>query len=199
MVLITVGIPIFIAELTDKDALLILTLATRLKGWVVFAAGSTAFIITSAIIVTAGRFLIDYVPVFWVSIAGGAIMLGYGVWSYFHVQPDGQEAANVEKKLSARSSKGMASVFLSAVSFLVLLDLAGDATEVLTILFVARFGNAFIVFVGAVIALIAATAVETTIGNRLSRILSLSRIRIFSVLVFLTIGTAAILSVLLHV
>ena len=192
------GIPIFVAELTDKDALLLLTLATRFKGRMVFAAGSIAFTITSAIIVTAGHFLISYVPVSWVSLAGGAIMLGYGVWSYFHVEPDGQEATNVEK-LSAKTSKGMGSVFLSAVSLLVLLDLAGDATEVLTILFVARFGDAFIVFVGAVIALVAATAVETTIGNRLSRILSANRIRIFSLLVFLTIGTTAILSVLLHV
>jgi len=87
---------------------------------------------------------------------------------------------------------------LSAVGFLVLLDLAGDATEVLTILFVARFGDVFIVFIAAVIALIAATAVETTIGNRLSRVLSAHRIRIFSLLVFLVIGTTAILSVLLH-
>jgi putative Ca2+/H+ antiporter (TMEM165/GDT1 family) len=198
MILLTVGIPIFIAELTDKDALLLLTLAARFKGWVVFAAGSITFTITSAIIVTAGHFLISYVPVSWVSLAGGAIMLSYGVWSYFHVQPDGEEATNVEK-LSAKTSKGMASVFLSIVSLLVLLDLTGDATEVLTILFVARFGDAFIVFVGAVIALIAATALETTIGNRLSRILSVNRLRIFSSLVFLTIGTSAILSVLLHI
>jgi putative Ca2+/H+ antiporter (TMEM165/GDT1 family) len=87
---------------------------------------------------------------------------------------------------------------MSAVGFLVLLDLAGDATEVLTILFVARFGDAFIVFVAAVTALVAATAVETTIGNRLSTILSARRIRIFSSLVFLAIGSGAIMAVLLH-
>lgn len=198
-VLLTVGIAIFIAELTDKDALLLLTLATRLKAWLVFAAGSIAFTITSAIIVTAGHFLISYAPASWVSLAGGTIMISYGVWSFLHAQPDGQEGMDVEKKLSAKTSKGMASVFLSAVSLLVLLDLAGDATEVLTILFVARFGDAFIVFIAAVIALVAATAVETTIGNRLSKILSAKRIRVFSLLVFLIIGTAAILSVLLHI
>jgi putative Ca2+/H+ antiporter (TMEM165/GDT1 family) len=193
-----VGAAIFIAELTDKDALLLLTLATRFKAWIVFAAGSVAFTITSAIIVTLGHLLISYIPVSWVSLGGGTIMISYGVWGFFHSKPDEEEVTGVQKKLSAKAPKGMTWVFLSAVAFLVLLDLAGDATEVLTILFVARFGDAFLVFIAAVIGLIAATAVEATIGNGLSRILSANRIRIFSLLVFLVIGTTVILSVLLH-
>jgi len=101
-------------------------------------------------------------------------------------------------KLSAKATNGMTSVFLSALGLLLLLDLAGDATEVLTVLFVTRFGDAFLVFIATVIALIAATAVETTIGNRLSRILSATRIRVFSSLLFLVIGTTAVLSAVLH-
>jgi putative Ca2+/H+ antiporter (TMEM165/GDT1 family) len=193
-----VGAAIFIAELTDKDALLLLSLATRFKAWVVFASGSVAFTITSAIIVTVGHFLVSYVPVSWISLAGGTIMICYGVWSFFHEKTEEEELAGMEKRLAAKASKGMAPVFLSAVGLLMLLDLAGDATEVLTILFVARF-DAFMVFIGAVVALVAATAVETMIGNRLSKVLSAKRIRLFSLLVFLVIGTTAILSVALHV
>jgi putative Ca2+/H+ antiporter (TMEM165/GDT1 family) len=193
-----VGAAIFIAELTDKDALLLLSLATRFKAWVVFAAGSVAFTITSAIIVTLGHFLVSYVPVSWISLAGGTIMICYGVWSFFHEKAEEEDLAGIEKKLAAKASKGMVPVFLSAVGLLMLLDLAGDATEVLTILFVARF-DAFMVFIGAVVALVAATAVETMIGNRLSKVLSAKRIRLFSLLVFLVIGTTAILSVALHV
>ena len=192
------GVPIFIAELTDKDALLLLSLATRFKAWIVFLAGSVAFTIASAIIVTVGRFLIGYVPVAWISLAGGTIMICYGVWSFFHTDSD-EEVRRVENQLSVKAGKGMMRLFLSAVGLLVLLDLAGDATEVLTILFVARFGDAVLVFIGAVLALIAATAVETIIGNRLSRLLSKNRIRILSLIVFLTIGTTAILSALLHI
>lgn len=192
------GAAIFVAELTDKDALLLLSLATRFKPWVVFASGSVAFTITSAIIVTVGHFLVSYVPVSWISLAGGTIMICYGAWSFFRAKPDEEEVTGVEKKLSTQTSKGVMSVMLSAVSLLVLLDLAGDATEVLTILFVARFRDALMVFAGAVLALIAATAVETTIGNRLSVVLSANRLRIFSLLVFLVIGTTAILSVFFH-
>ena len=125
-------------------------------------------------------------------------MISYGVWSFFHTDSD-EEVTSVENQLSVTARKGMMQLFLSAVGLLVLLDLAGDATEVLTILFVARFGDAVLVFIGAVLALIAATAVETMIGNRLSKLLSKNRIRTLSLIVFLTFGTTAILSALLHI
>ncbi|HYB66983.1 MAG TPA: TMEM165/GDT1 family protein [Candidatus Acidoferrales bacterium] len=187
---------IFVAELTDKDALLLLSLATRLKPWIVFAAGSVAFTVTSAIIVTVGYFLVSFLPVSLISVAGGLVMIAYGTWSFFEANKEEEELAKAERKLSLKASKSLWLVFLNAVSLLILLDLAGDATEVLTILFVARFQNTLLVFVGAVVALIAATAVETTIGNRLSKILSFKRIRIFSLFVFLTIGSIAILTAL---
>lgn len=189
---------IFVAELTDKDALLLLSLATRMKPWVVFAAGSVAFTITSAIIVTVGYFLVSFIPVSLISLAGGLVMIAYGGWSFVEANKEEEELAKAERRLSLKASRSLWFVFLNAVSLLILLDLAGDATEVLTILFVARFQNALLVFAGAVPALIAATALETMIGNRLSRILSSRRIRIFSVFVFLTIGTAAILTALFH-
>jgi len=196
--LLTIMAAIFVAELTDKDALLLLSLATRLKPWIVFAAGSVAFTITSAIIVTVGYFLVSFLPVSLISVAGGLVMIAYGTWSFFEANKEEEELTKAERKLSLKASKSLWLLFLNAVSLLILLDLAGDATEVLTILFVARFQNGLLVFIGAVVALIAATAVETTIGNRLSKILSFKRIRIFSLFVFLTIGSVAILTTLFH-
>lgn len=196
--LLTIMAPIFVAELTDKDALLLLSLATRVKPWVVFAAGSVAFTITSAIIVTVGYFLVSFLPVSLISLAGGLVMIAYGTCSFLEANKEEEELARTERKLSLKASKSLWIIFLNAVSLLIVLDLAGDATEVLTILFVARFQNTLLVFVGAVTALIAATAVETMIGNRLSKILSPKRIRIFSLCVFLTIGSAAIITTLFH-
>ena len=68
-------------------------------------------------------------------------MICYGLWSLFHAKTDEEEMTGMEMKLSAKATNGMTSVFLSAVGLLLLLDLAGDATEVLTILFVTRFGD----------------------------------------------------------
>jgi putative Ca2+/H+ antiporter (TMEM165/GDT1 family) len=107
-------------------------------------------------------------------------MIAYGTWSFFEANNEKEELAKAERRLSLKASKSVWLVFLNAVSLLILLDLSSDATEVLTILFVARFQNTILVFVGAVIALIAATSIETIIGNRLSKILSPKRLRIFS-------------------
>jgi len=190
---LTIVVTIFIAELTDKDALLLLALATKMKPWTAFAAGSTAFTITSAIIVTIGYFLTKVVPIFWVRLAGGIFMIGYAIWDYS--QSGIKEEKEEENRLLNQTKKKTAlSVFFGAVSLLILLDLAGDATEVITIVFVARFSNVLLVFLGAVTALVAASALETILGGRLKKILSPKRLRTFSLLVFLAIGSVIILT-----
>src|SRR5208283_1663349 len=73
---------IFVAELTDKDALLLLSLATRMRPLFAFAAGAVAFTASSAIIVLVGSAVVQYVPILWVKLVGGVIMLGYAVLEY---------------------------------------------------------------------------------------------------------------------
>jgi putative Ca2+/H+ antiporter (TMEM165/GDT1 family) len=187
----TVVVTIFIAELTDKDALLLLTLATRIRPRIAFAAGATAFTITTSIIVTVGYFLVRVVPVFWIRLAGGVIMIAFALWQYASTNEEESE----EKRLLERTKRKTAlSIFLGAVSLLIILDLAGDATEILTIVFVARFSNALLVFLGAVLALVTASGVETILGSRLKRYLSPKRLRILSLLVFLLIGSLVIVT-----
>jgi putative Ca2+/H+ antiporter (TMEM165/GDT1 family) len=190
---VIVSATIFLAELTDKDALLLLALATKTKPWTVFAAGSIAFTITTAIVVSIGSILIQYIPVFWVKISGGAIMVAYSLW-VFKKGAGTEGVEKSEEKLLRIKSAPLA--LLSMILALVILDLAGDATVVLTIVFVAHY-NATLVFVGAVFSLISATALETIIGNRLGRILSAQRIRYLSVVLFPIIGIAIILTAVL--
>ncbi len=182
---------IFIAELTDKDALLLLALATRIKPRIAFAAGAIAFTITSAIIVTVGYFLVAVVPVLWIRLVGGVIMIAFALWQYFST---GKEESEEKRLLEKTKKNTIWSVFLGAVSMLVLLDLAGDATEVLTIVYIARFSNALLVFLGAVVALVGASAVETILGSRLKRYLSPKKLKQLSLLVFLVIGSYIILT-----
>ena len=190
---VTIVVTIFIAELTDKDALLLLTLATRIKSRTAFAAGAIAFTITSAIIVSVGYFLIRVVPIFWVKLVGGLVMIGFGIWGYIRKDSDDKE----EKRLLSRTRKNSEwSVFLGAISLLILLDLAGDATEVLTIVYVAKFSNALLVFLGAVLALVLASAVETVLGQKLGKILSVKNIKLLSLVVFLVIGTLIVVTTL---
>ena len=124
-------------------------------------------------------------------------MIVYGIWLLLGIRKGEKELKEEETKVLKHSIKKNAwSIFLGIVPMLVLLDLAGDATEVLIIVFVASLQNVVLVFVGSLTALVAATAVETMVGHTLSRILSLQRIRLVSSLVFLILGMAVIATTL---
>jgi Ca2+/H+ antiporter, TMEM165/GDT1 family len=194
----TTIITIFVTELTDKDALFLLALATKTKPSVVFAAGSVAFTITTLIIVLIGSLVITVVPVIVIKLVGGSIMLGYAGWEYHRFSSE-KGVDQREERLLGRSTRGVWSIFIPAVLTLIALDLAGDATELVTILLLARFEDALVVFLGAVIGLVAAVAVETALGNRLGRILSPKRIRALSIAIFIVIGVTVIVTSLLGI
>ncbi len=188
---------LFVTELTDKDALFLLALATRTKPTLVFAAGTVAFAISTAIIVGVGSVLIELVPVYAIKLVGGAIMLGYAGFEYFRSSQEEQDVEKREKKILGHGGRSAWSIFVPAVITLIALDLAGDATELVTVVFLARFQDALVVFAGAVIGLVGAVAVETALGNRLGRILSPKRIKYLSIIVFIVIGATVIATTLL--
>jgi putative Ca2+/H+ antiporter (TMEM165/GDT1 family) len=194
--LLTTGGTIFVAELTDKDALFLLALATKTKASVVFAAGSVAFTISTAIIVLLGSLLITVVPVIAIKLAGGSIMLAYAALEYYRFSNEERSVDEREERLLEKSAGDVWSIFIPAVLTLIALDLAGDATELVTIVFLARYQDALVVFAGAVIGLVAAVAVETTLGNRLGRILSRKRIKYLSIAIFTVIGATVIVTTL---
>lgn len=182
---------LFVTELTDKDAMLLLTLAAKTRATVVFLAGATAFVTTTTIFVTVGTLISAAVPILWVRLVGGAFMIGYGLWEARGVV----SRAGIEKEdrsLKRRSGGWM--TFFGMVAALALLDIAGDATEVLTIVLAARYTDPILVFSAACTGLITATAFETALGNRLGRMLTPQRVRYISMVVFLVLGTYIIIS-----
>ncbi len=191
----TMAATVFVAELTDKDALVLLSLATRGRSWLVFAAGSVAFSITSAIIVLLGSAVTQFVPVFWIKLAGGIIMLSYSLWLMIGALRLSRADHQGVERLQGRAFGG-ALAFLAIVGVLIALDLAGDATELLTVVFVAQYRNALLVFVSVVTALVAASGVEAILGNRLGGILSAQRVRYLSIVVFLIVGSLILVTTL---
>ena len=186
----TIAGTIFIAELTDKDALLLLAVSTRVKAWLAFSAGATAFLITTAIIVAAGSLIVAVVPVEWIRLAGGVVMIGYGLWEARGLM--GEEAVGLQESRIARKGNAWR-VFLALVGSLALLDLAGDATEVLTVVLVAQYTAPLFVFSAVYLGLIAAVAIETALGNRLGKLLTPRRLQIGSAAIFVLLGLTIIL------
>ncbi len=182
---------LFVAELTDKDAFLLLAVSARIKVRVAFLAGATAFLMTTTIIMTLGSLLVTVVPVFWVRLAGGLVMIAYGLWEARGII--GERAVEAEESRIQKAGSPMRA-FLALVVALAALDLAGDATEVLTIVMVAHYANFLLVFSGVMTGLLVAVALETMLGNRLGRLLTPRRLRYVSVFVFIVLGAIIILS-----
>ncbi len=188
---VTIASTLFVAELTDKDAILLLTLATKVRATRVFAAGSIAFVLTTTVNVLLGAVLSVYVDLVLVKLAGGIVMLGYGVWEIRGVF--GARAIAEEEKRIKTAGTGLRPFFLM-VGALALLDLAGDATMVLTIVFMAHYLDYLLVFTASCLGLILAVAVETALGNRIGGLLTPLRLRYLSVVVFISLGVFIIFS-----
>ena len=183
--LAAIATALFVTELTDKDAFLLIAVSTKVKPYLAFLAGATAFTMTTALFVTLGTLIVTVIPVEWVRLVGGTVMVAYGLWEARGLVG----ARSVEKEESrVERSRGRLGVFLALVAALAFLDIAGDATEVLTIVFVGQYANAPLVFTGCLAGLLAATAVETALGNRLGRVLTPRRLRYVSAVVFLALG-----------
>jgi len=186
----TIAATLFVTELTDKDSILLIAVSTKVRARLAFSAGATAFVITTTLIVALGSLLAAVVPVGWVRLAGGLVMIGYGAWEAKGLV--GQGAVEAEETRIARAGSTWR-VFVALVVALAALDLAGDATEVLTIVFVAHYGAPLFVFAGVCTGLLSATAVETTLGNRLGRLLTPRRLRIGSAAIFLSLGASIVI------
>lgn len=194
--IVTIFGTIFLAELADKDALLLLSLATKEKPSLAFAAGSIAFTATTAVIVLAGSVLVSFVPVPWIRAGGGCILLGYAVYLAGSSLPQAGKGEASTKNPAAKTHSSGPATLLAMILPLMLLDLAGDATEVLTIVFVAQFKDALLVFASAATALVAASGAETLFGNVLRRVLSEARLRYLSIAVTLVVGGLTLASAL---
>lgn len=179
---------LFVVELTDKDAMLLLSLSTRMDQATVFAAGAVAFTATTTVNVTVGTALTDFVPLLWIRLAGGAAMLAVGLWEGGKLLGHGEREVPAPE---ARTDRWR--TFLAIVGALALLDLAGDATEILTIVFVAQYSSLVLVFSGACTGLIAASALETSVGKVLGRVLTPRRVAYVSTGIPLLVGASIIL------
>ena len=186
----TIAATLFIAELTDKDALLLIAVSTKVKARLAFSAGAAAFVVTTTIIVAAGSLVVSVVPVEWIRLAGGVVMLGYGLWEARGLVGKGT-VGRQESRIARTGSEWR--VFLVLLGSLALLDLAGDATEVLTVVLVAQYGAPLFVFSAVYLGLISAVAVETVLGNRLGKFLTPRRLQIGSAVIFVLLGVAIIL------
>ena len=116
-------------------------------------------------------------------------MIGYGMWEARGLVGESEVKQEESRIAKARSAWR---IFWTLVLALAVLDLAGDATEVLTIVLVSQYNNLIFVFTGVCTGLLAATAVETSLGSRLGTLFTPRRLRIGSAAVFVVLGLSIV-------
>jgi putative Ca2+/H+ antiporter (TMEM165/GDT1 family) len=167
---LTFGI-IFVAELPDKTMIATIVMASRYRPLPVWIGAALAMVVNSAVAVLAGR-LLELLPHRWVEAVVAALFAGGAV--YLIVVKESAEAevgeAEADKVRSGRR------VALGAFTVIVVAEL-GDLTQILTANLVARYHQAWSVFVGSAVALVSVMGLGVIGGRALLRVLPLSTIR----------------------
>ena len=85
-ILVTVFGAVFIAEMADKTQLVTMLFAADkdVSKWTVFFGSASALVLTSAIGVTAGALLSQFVNVKMMSIIAGSGFVLIGFWTLYH-------------------------------------------------------------------------------------------------------------------
>jgi len=147
---------IFVAELPDKTALATVLMATREKPFAVFIGAALAFVVQTGVAVFLGRF-IGLLPERYIHIGSAALFFFFAflAWRRHSEEKSGENGPS-EKPFF----KTVASAFL-----VIFVAEWGDLTQLATATLVAKYGEPLIIFVVAVLALWAATAVAVFAGR----------------------------------
>ncbi len=152
---------IFLAELPDKTALVLLMMATRGRAVAVFAGAALAFATQVLLAVTFGRALAQLPPAV-VQWGAGLLFLGFAVHSW-----RAQSDVDVDVHGAPPSHATLGRAFLA-----VLIAEFGDLTQLATASLAARSpANLVTVFSAATLALCSVAAIAIFIGRRATRLI----------------------------
>jgi len=168
---------VFLGELPDQSAIMVMTLAPRGPGRV-WAGAALALALQAAVAVALGavlhRLLGPYAH--WLA---GAVFLGFAVWLWWG--REGPERGGVKRR----------SPFWAAFVTVFLAEF-GDLTQWIIAAWAARIGQPLAVFLAAAVGLGAATLVSVAAGRLLSRWISEKTMRRAAAVVFTAAGLAAL-------
>ena len=189
LALSTFGV-IFVAELPDKTALASLVLATRYPIRQVVVGAWLAFLVQTAVAVTAGS-LLTLLPAQPVRVASAIGFLAFAAMAWRR-KPEAElsgEVREVDLERRHRHLPWMASfIVVFAAEW-------GDLTQLATAALVAHTGQPLAVAAGAIAALWAVTVIAAYTGSRLGRLLKPQLLNRASAVVFAGVGALLLVTV----
>jgi putative Ca2+/H+ antiporter (TMEM165/GDT1 family) len=181
------------AELPDKTLIATLVLATRYRPWPVWIGVSAAFVIQSAVAVTAGGLFAQLPRTPVLAITAALFALGSILLIRQSKEDPEEEADEVERTPPAEHSARR----IATVSFGVLFAAEwGDLSQLLTAGLAARYDDPFGVFIGSWLALALVAGIAVVAGRGLLRVIPVVLVRrvagtLFAILAILTALQAA--------
>jgi Ca2+/H+ antiporter, TMEM165/GDT1 family len=168
---------IFVVELPDKTFIATLVMSTRFRPLLVWIGVSLAFLVQTAIAVTAGG-LLSRLPRTPVEVFAAVMFLVGGIILLRGAGAADEEEAEVEEEFGEKSARSVTGWRVVTLCFTVLfLAEWGDLSQILTASLVLRYDDPLSVFVGAFLALATVSGLAAVLGRTLLTRMRLSTIR----------------------
>jgi Ca2+/H+ antiporter, TMEM165/GDT1 family len=175
---------VFLAELGDKTQLVALTLAGRYRAGEVLAVLGATIAVLQLLSVTVGAVLGELLPGTAIGLGAGLLFLAFAVWTWRSAGDPGDDGP---AEPARRGLAGVAAAFFLAE--------LGDKTMLTTAGLAADRGPVPI-WIGAFLALFAATALAVTVGRALTRRIGRAALARLGAAAFALVGTATIVGTL---
>jgi putative Ca2+/H+ antiporter (TMEM165/GDT1 family) len=168
---------IALAEMGDKTQLVALAFATRFSARLVLAAIMAATLLVHLFSVAIGEALGLIIDPFWLTIAAGLAFIGFGLWTLRGDTLDTDDASK---------SRRFGPFLTVAIAFF--LAELGDKTMLATVTLASQFREAFPVWIGSTLGMVAADGLAVLVGLVAGRRLPVRAIKFGSASVFIISG-----------
>lgn len=174
--LMTFGL-IAITELGDKTQLTVIALSAGYDRVKVFTGEISGFILVTGLGILVGETLFTYISPSWIKIIAGLLFIVFGIWILLPQKTS----------CDAEENKSFPNPLISTFSMITLAEM-GDKTQLSAITLAAKFDSPYFVFLGAILALGSISLIGILVGEKLCKIVPLSKIRQGAGVVFILFG-----------
>lgn len=167
---------IAMAELGDKTQLTVIALSAKYDRTKVFSGVVLAFALVTGLGVLLGKGLLEIIPDGMIKIVAGLMFVVFGIWMLLSKE-DCEEEENPR----------VINPFISTFSMIALAEM-GDKTQLSAITLSARYDSPYLVFSGAVLALVLISLLGIFAGKKLCEMVPLSKIKLGASAMFIIFG-----------
>jgi len=172
-----------LAEIGDRTQLLTLMLASRFRQpWAILGGIFLATVANHLLAAIAGFYISNVLTAVWFKYAVSLSFIAMAIWALVPDKP----------RKHKHGSLNLGVLLTSAVAFFVVE--IGDKTQLATMALAARFHDVFLVAAGSTTGMMIANAPAVFLGEAVTRIIPVKKLRIGAALIYLGLGLWGIAS-----